>query len=230
LANTLVCGCLDDLNYVIQQKLFHSLYAECIAPGIEENFHQIPFQAIKEKAIIYIGSWIPRKGIQLIPAVIHTILKNNATYEFRVFGAWDSKLEILEQFDLNVRNRVKVFDKLSSNLLVSEITKAAIFFFPTYSEGFGLATVEAMCCSCAVVTTPTGIGCNLINNKQALICDFNDISAMQAAIQTLIDDELFRQEIALGGYSKAKSFNWQTQIEKLHTTYKKWLHLFAANV
>jgi glycosyltransferase involved in cell wall biosynthesis len=80
-----------------------------------------------------------------------------------------------------------------------------------------------MSCSIAVVTTPTGIGCNLINDVQAKICGFNRGGEMYNAIDNMISDPSLRTKIAFNGYCFAKKFIWKKQVMLLEEKYQQWL-------
>jgi glycosyltransferase involved in cell wall biosynthesis len=221
LADKFVCGCNNDLQYVLINNIFSVENATCIAPGIEDSFHEIPFINEKENVIVFIGSWIGRKAVKIIPQVIENALTNLPNYQFHVYGAWHSKNAILNSFKNEFHNRIKVAEKLPINVMLQAIQKASIFFLPSYSEGFGLATAEAMSCSCAVVTTPTGVGSELINGEEAIICNYNDVEAMAQAIANLATDNTLRNKIAYNGFKKAKSYNWQKQVLLLNDFYTK---------
>ena len=223
LADKFVCGCDDELKYVTKENLFSPANAACISPGIDEEYHQLPFTQEKIKNIIFFGSWIDRKGVRIIPEVISLILNKHPDYCFEVFGAWSSRDSILSQFHESLHPRIKIYIKLPVEKLIDKLHHSSIFFFPTYSEGFGLATLEAMSCSIAVVTTPTGIGCNLKNNVQAMICDFNKAGEMYNAIDNMITSPSLRAKIAFNGYSFAKRFTWKRQVTLLEEKYRQWL-------
>ena len=222
LADKYVCGCKDDFNYAIENNLFSINNAFQVSPGIDDSFLQMPFQKRKEKVIFFLGSWIKRKGINVIPTVISQILIKYPDYKFHVYGAWSSKNLILSSFSELARQNVRVFEKLDPTELKKEIAQCAIFFSPSYSEGFGLATVEAMSCSCAVVTTKTGVGSELVDNKEALLVNFDDIPGMVDAIDKLINNENFRLETACNGHLKAKEFQWSKQLMLLNQIYIDW--------
>ena len=223
LSDKFVCGCDDELKYAIKENIFSCSNAACISPGIDDEFHQIPFTLEKIKNIIFLGSWIDRKGIQNIPEVISSILDKHSDFCFEIYGAWSAKDAILKQFREDLHPQIKVYNKLPVGELICNLRHSSIFFFPTYSEGFGLATLEAMSCSIAVVTTPTGIGCNLENNVNAKICNFNDVREMNLAISQLINDDTLRATIAQNGFQFAKKFVWKDQILKLEQKYRQWL-------
>lgn len=223
LADKFVCLCDDELKYVTKEKLFAPANAACVWPGIDDEYHQLPFTEEKIKNIIFFGSWIDRKGVRNIPEVISPILNKHPDYCFEVFGAWSSRDSILSEFHESLHPRIKIHNKMPVEKLINKLRHSSIFFFPTYSEGFGLVTLEAMSCSIAVVTTPTGIGCNLKHNMQAMICGFNMVSEMYNAIDNLISDPSLRTRIAFHGYCFAKKFIWKKQVMKLEEKYLQWV-------
>ena len=223
LADRYVCGCEDDLRYVIENKYFQSEHARCISPALDDEFHAVPFCKNKKPIILFLGSWIGRKGVRVIPEVITETLSRFPEYRFDIYGASDSREAILTQFPANLRDRVHVFDKLAKSELLDGILAASILFFPSYSEGFGLATVEAMACGCAVVTTRTGLGSDLIHNEEAILCDFDDTVGMKNALASLIQDENRRLSLAQRGYEKVRTLQWPLQVQKLEIAYAHWL-------
>jgi glycosyltransferase involved in cell wall biosynthesis len=98
-----------------------------------------------------------------------------------------------------------------------------VFFFPTQYEGYGIATAEAMACSCAVVTTPTGLGWELESGKEAMICDFDDIAKMTQAVEALLTDDAVFQKIAHAGWEKTQALRLERCMDTLQHTYSQWL-------
>jgi glycosyltransferase involved in cell wall biosynthesis len=223
LADKFVCGCEDELKYVVKKNLFTAGNAACVSPGIDDEYHELPFCREKTKNIIFFGAWLDRKGVKIIPEVITPVLEKNPDFCFEVFGSWSSRDMILCGFPEALHPRIKVYNKLPVNELIGKLRHSSVFFFPTYSEGFGLATLEAMSCSIAVVTTPTGIGCNLKNNVEAKICDFNDVNKMSDAIDQIIKDDTLRSRIAYNGFKFAKKYVWKEQVLMLEQKYRQWL-------
>jgi glycosyltransferase involved in cell wall biosynthesis len=223
LADKFICGCDDELKYVVKKNLFTPGNAACISPGIDDEYHELPFCREKTKNIIFFGSWIDRKGVKVIPEVITQVLEKNPDFCFEIFGSWSSRDLILSGFRKELHPRIKIYNKLPVNELIGKLRHSSVFFFPTYSEGFGLATLEAMSCSIAVVTTPTGIGCNLENNVEAKICDFNDVHEMSGAIDQIIKDDGLRARIAYNGFQFAKKYVWKKQVLMLEQKYQQWL-------
>lgn len=223
LSDKFVCGCENDLQYALGNKIYSSDSAKCVFPGIDNTYHEIPFQPHKEKSVIYLGSWISRKGINVIPKVMSNILAKHADCQFHIYGSGNDRVAISKHFPKELLPQIFIYDKLPQEDIISALIRSSVFFFPTYYEGFGLATIEAMSCSCVAITTPTGIGSNLINKRNALICEFGDISSMTSAINVILSDDTERIKLSKEGYTKAKEFLWDLKVKELENTYLDWI-------
>jgi len=119
--------------------------------------------------------------------------------------------------------RITVHPRLPNQAIAQGLAQAKVFFFPSQYEGFGIALAEAMACSCAAVTTPTGFGAELKHGQEVIRCEFNDAAAMTAAIMELLDNEAWRCRIARQGWQRVQSLRWHTSVAKLDTLYRQWV-------
>ena len=88
-----------------------------------------------------------------------------------------------------------------------------------------MAISEAMASGCAVVTTPTGFGLDLEDGKEGILCNFQDVDAMEAAIERLLDEDSMRIPMAHAGWKKVQSLRWEKSISDLEESYLRWLSM-----
>ena len=100
-----------------------------------------------------------------------------------------------------------------------------IFLCPSWYEGLGIPSMEAMACRCALVTSDTG-GCldYAINGKTALVSPPQDIEGMSENIIRLLDDDKLLESISQNGYEKISEFNWRESCDKLVGFFEKSLN------
>jgi glycosyltransferase involved in cell wall biosynthesis len=220
-ADKFVCGCRDDLQYAIDQGIFDVANAVQIRPGIDEIFLEQGFRETKEKKIAFIGSWIERKGIRVVPAVIERVLTDHRDYTFEVFGCFGVAPAIRACFPEHLRARVVIHPKYDLDELIEKVKECAIYFSPSYSEGFGLSTAEAMACSCAVVATPTGF-CSELPEDTIVRVNFDDVDGMARSIAGLAADEPARLRIARAGHAWVQQCTWEPQVSRLESLYRSW--------
>jgi glycosyltransferase involved in cell wall biosynthesis len=76
------------------------------------------------------------------------------------------------------------------------INKSRIFLYPSREEPFGISIIEAMACEVPVVTTnvygPKEI---ITNGHDGLMVPPDDVVALGEAIQTLLSNETFREQM-----------------------------------
>ncbi len=91
-----------------------------------------------------------------------------------------------------------------------------IFLCPSWREGFGLPSAEAMACKCALVTTDNG-GCRdyAIHGKTALVSPPKNPELLAENLMRLLSDEDLLRQIAQNGYEHIKQFTWDKAVSKM---------------
>lgn len=92
-----------------------------------------------------------------------------------------------------------------------------IFLCPSWDEGFGLPSLEAMACKCAVATYDNGGSRDFaFDEKTALVAKRRDENDLKNKLEILIKDEVLRKKIAQAGYDFVQDMaTWQEQTRKL---------------
>ena len=95
-----------------------------------------------------------------------------------------------------------------------------IFLCPSWREGFGLPSAEAMACRCAVVTTDNG-GCRdyAIHNKTALLSPAKDPFSLAKNLLHILGDEVLHSRIAQKGYEHIQKFTWENSITQMENLF-----------
>ncbi len=99
-----------------------------------------------------------------------------------------------------------------------------IFLCPSWREGFGLPSAEAMACKCALVTTDN-CGCRdyAIQEKTALVSPPKNPERLAENLMRLLDDEDLLKRIAQNGYEHIKQFTWKKAVDKMEKLFLKEL-------
>jgi glycosyltransferase involved in cell wall biosynthesis len=221
-ADAFVTGSALDREYAIDHRLFEPERTAIVEPGLDDEYLSIPFTENKQHRVAYAGSWIVRKGIDKLTAVMTEVLTHDRELRFDIYSGGDRE-SVLTSFPASLRHRIDVYDRLYPEQLAPAMARAKVFFFPSQYEGFGMALTEAMACSCAVVTTPTGFGAELRDGVEAIVCGFDDVEAMKSSVLRLLSDEQQRLSIARAGWERVRTLSWNSNIKKLEATYERWV-------
>ncbi len=219
----LVMGCEADRRFLLERKIGDPARIAVIPLGLEPAFHGLPLDLEREERVAFLGTWIERKGIKCLVAAMIPLLEARPTLVLDLLGVGTDAETVREAFPPGLHARIEISPRLSVAEVVGRLKRAQVYFFPSEYEGFGLGLAEAMACGCAAVTTPTGFGADLAHDAEALICPFGDVSAMQSAVASLLDDEPLRRRIAATGWERVQALRWETSIRRLADTYQGWI-------
>lgn len=100
----------------------------------------------------------------------------------------------------------------------------AIFITNSLTEGFGLVSVEAMACGCALICTDIlGHREYAVDGETALLVPVKDPDKMAERIINLIEDNDYRKELAQRGNAYIQGFSWDRAVVKMNDLIKQVL-------
>jgi L-malate glycosyltransferase len=95
----------------------------------------------------------------------------------------------------------------------------SVFMFPSHFEGWGLPGVEAMACGAALVTADNGGSRDYaINGETALVVPPMQPARLADAVETLLNDESLRLQLALSGNAFVQRYSWSDSADRLEET------------
>lgn len=177
-------------------------------PGLEAlMYNTTPPEERDPMSILWFGSWRERKGNFYVNRAFKVIKKRFPNAKLTLGGTASKPDEVMACFDPELRSSVRILPRVSTAEQVKEYNSHSLFLFPSLSEGFGLAPVEAMAFGMACVTTHTGIGSDfVIDNEHAVIVTMSSAIHLAHGAIRLMEDNGFRIRVAKAGQKLAQSF------------------------
>ncbi|NDJ16630.1 glycosyltransferase family 4 protein [Myxacorys almedinensis] len=202
-----------DRSYAIEQLGIHPDRAHIVANGISAAMLNLPFEptpaAGEPVRIAQVSSYIFRKGIQYGTPILNAILRRYPQVEVSLLGTERPADEVYADFAPEVRDRVKVVPYYVNDTLPTLLKGHHIKLFPTVSEGFGVALIEAMACGLAPVTTDAAGPLEIVQEGyDALVVPRRDRAALERALDTLICDRALLDQVRRRAYKSAQRFSW----------------------
>ena len=134
--------------------------------------------------------------------------------------AWlyDETLRAIQ--DNGLLDSIVLTDYVPQRDLPALYSGAICFVYPSYFEGFGLPPLEAMKCGTPVIagnrtSLPEVIG------DAGLLVDPMDVGALSLAIERMIGNSDFRNELRVKGLTQARKFDWRETARRTLDVYKE---------
>ncbi len=206
-----------DLQYSIKNLGVSAERVHVVNNGISSNLLGLTMESLSENSkirIAHIGSYIPRKGIEYSVPALTRILQKFPDIEVSFLGAMVPQEKVLADFDQSLHDRIHVISKYQNSDLPSLLAGHSIHLFPSLSEGWGLAVVEAMACGLApIISNIPGPTEMVTHDFDALVVPPRDTEAIEEAITKLIGDRAYLEKLRKNAYKTAQSYSY-TNIAK----------------
>lgn len=184
---------------------------------------ETPFE--RPVVIGYCGSWLPRKGNEIIQTDLTRILEEFPTSQLKLIGVGND-FQKESVFPAAICSRIEVLPSVTRAELIRIYQSIAVLAQPSIYESFGLVAAEAMACGCALVAANTGFASSLCDRDQAMLMEQPAAPFLYRCVRELLLDEPLRQRIARAGHARVQSLRWPETIERIETTYRTWLREF----
>ena len=202
---------IDSLNYIkemgiINYKIFPNF--------IDDDFLISAPKKINEKIskVVYVGHVSIEKGVQ----EIFWTAERFKDIQFILLGSIHHGIDTVR-----IPNNVQLLGNKKHEEIIHYLDLADVFIFPSYSEGFSLALLEAMSRGLPIIATDVGNNKELLENKGGkggiIISSRNKLALYNAMI--LIKDKEIRKKFSLFNYRNSKKYAKSIVLGNLITIY-----------
>lgn len=94
--------------------------------------------------------------------------------------------------------------------------RCQVFLNPSWSEGWGLTSAEAMACGCALVSARNGgVDEFAVDEESALLAPIKSPAELAAQMLRLLQDRELRHRIARAGRERVRHFTWDRAVDAM---------------
>lgn len=164
----------------------------------------------EEVRILFLGSWLERKGIHELTAAWRRIASERSDVKLTIAGVGDSKAVYADLADVN---HVEVIESLRREDLPSLLATHDLFVLPSWFEGMPLSMLEAAAAGlpCVVSAVCGHLDFFRPDDPQrdgGILVPRGDPGALEAALTKLIKDRALRLKLGDLARMRARQFTW----------------------
>lgn len=220
-AGRVICLNRAEADYFMEHRI-DKAKIKVLPNGAEACFYTEHRYPEKAAVLLFVGQWIAGKGIRYLISAYRDLAADFKDLKMILAGTGKEAERVLTEFPLELHARIKVYPSLTEKELAALYPQADIFVFPTLSEGFSLALLEALAGGLPVVATTAGAAPELIEHgKNGLLVRLRDPDALASEIKRLISDRELRENLGKNAQRKARDF----ELEKVQ---QLWLETLEA--
>lgn len=188
-------------------------------PKLKLNCPRLEKLCSKQRIICHVSNFRPVKRVHEALLAFHRIPRELCAHLVMVGdGPERGRVEQLAS-ELNLREHVTFTGKLRD---FTEFLQASdIFIFPSQSESFGVAALEAMACGVPVVATNTGGIPELVTDgKTGFLCPVGEVDVMAAHMVCMLKDgELLNRMSTDARAVAVEKFDTQAMVDRYESRY-----------
>lgn len=180
---------------------------------------------LKKPYILSVGQWRTHKNLLRLLEAFGKVLKTNDDIELVFAGREDSRYPELKEkiARLGLERNVAMTGFVDDDDLPGLYQGAAVFVFPSLSEGFGLPGLEAQRCGVPVAASRATCFPEIYAQGAAYF-DPNSVDDMAKVIDNVLNDQKLRNELVSKGLENTKRFSWKDSALKTLEVYQEVLY------
>jgi len=169
--------------------------------GLSEDWYDTQ-AAPRPGRVLFVGSVRLLKGNHYLAEAYRILKSRGVNLEFRVVGPCRPYI-----FQSRLFEGPHYVGQVPRDRVREEFAQADVFAFPTLSEGFGLAHLEAMACGIPVVTTPH-CGSAVRDGIDGFVVPIRDAVALAERIEQVVRDRALRDSMGRRARERARNYSW----------------------
>jgi glycosyltransferase involved in cell wall biosynthesis len=183
-----------------------------VEPGTERGATRLR-RSESAIALLSVGAVVPRKGYDVLVAALAKL--KHLPWRLVIAGDGERSPETFRRLVANIAalgltERITLAGTVTAEQLASLYASADLFVLPSRFEGYGMAYAEAIAHGVPVVGTNAGAIPDTVSSGAGVLVPPDDVEALAATLQRLIEDPAERERLAAG--ARASAFpSWSGQ-------------------
>jgi len=175
----------------------------------------VPFSDARLRHVLYVGQFAFVKAPMIVAAAMNEIAAARDDVQFTWVASRAHHDAIRALLSPTVRGRIDLSDWMPQRELRDVYDRAGIFLFPSFFEGTGKASIEAMSRGLCVIASAVGGMRDMIRHEETgILVEPGRSAAVSAAGLALISNREHADRIAVAAAAHARRYTWnRTAVE-----------------
>jgi len=218
-------SCLDTFDHIIavsdyvRNDLIERGYSPAYVTPIPTGLSEYPELGKGDgNFILSLGRLVKTKGLEYLVEAM-----KNVDYKLIICGKGPEQEHLAKQIKtLGLENRIEMKGWVEDDEKARLMGACRFFVMPSLFESLGLAAIELMAYGRPIVHTDVN-GLPDTIKSGGIFVPPKDPAALSGAMNTLLDDPVFTEELGKNAIMQADRYRWDGLIPKIEAVYKKVL-------
>lgn len=196
-----------------------------IPNGVDTNlFLPIEKQETELIRILWIGRFVPGKGVEYLIDAFNTLIKDFPNVKLNMIGKGPLKKNIEQKIqDLDLRGSINIKEFVPNTDLPETYQNSEVFVLPSLNEGVPRTILEAMACGVPVVCTELPQLVKIVKGC-GFVVPLRDSHAIAESIINIISNRELAHEFGETGRAKVvEKYSWVDTVKKTVRLYEELL-------
>ncbi|HEC92200.1 MAG TPA: glycosyltransferase family 4 protein, partial [Candidatus Atribacteria bacterium] len=195
----------------INKKIFHPMDRDFARKTVDIEFDG--------KIVLYVGSYMPVKGIEYLLKAALTLLEKNKNLVFIFIGRGFEKMS-------GMHSNIKVIGPIEHEKIPFWLNSADLLVLPSLSEGRPNILLEAMACKTPILSTKVGGIPEIVkDNYNGILIPPKRSDLLEEKISIILENEGLLKKIGENGlrFIEKNNLYWEEIAKKVVRIYRKML-------
>lgn len=219
-----------DQAYAVERLGIDPRRAHVVGNGIGEAFVGLPVEPTpppdpsEHLRIALVFSHLPLKGVVYGTQALATVLERHPRLHATFLGTGAGRETTLCGIPSHLWPRIDVVPQYANAELPAHLRGHQIVLFPTLTEGFGVALVEAMACGLVPVATATpGPSEFVVDGQNGFLVPTHDSEALVYAIERLVENPELLDRLRRAAHARAQGLTARAAAQRCLRLYETGL-------
>lgn len=219
----------DDKDFIMEAYPKYAYKVESILYGLSDDYIGLKYNefSINNKIkFLFVGQYVERKGILDLMQIFKNLNYLKDKFEL-TFIVNDGSIDNVTQDFSFLGASLKVYGWMEREKLVDFYNNSHIFLMPSYGEGFGKTTTEAMACGLCVLgyreAALKDIG---VNGENALLVSVGDLEGLEKLTKEIINGNLNLNKLSYNAWNSVQNLTWENSIDSMNEILMNYLNRY----